>query len=1182
MASIDSGSDSAQLNGLNEGNFNDVYCDNIEVSSNALVEGNLTVAGSQIYSGTATFANTVQFNGPVYGFTGTGGITYDPTTRTIDVAASSYWSLTGSDLVNQSGTTVNLTRESNASKLVLNFGGSTASRVGIFYNDNSDILADYPLITTSAGASGTSIGTSDELLLGTPNNQTYGGYMSLYPRQLTGSTSARNYVILQKSALSTQNIESNLGISGTVSITGPFSVSGTASIEGPLSVSSGVSLTGSLLINNVDYRSYFSATSTTGFTGFSYNGTGGYSLDVSSLQNQSKWDQTTTTIYPKASLGVMQLLIGTTGSADSSSIAHFKGSTSTSALVESTSSTTGPSIRLKNSSSQESAISTPATLDRLDLKGGIASLLPTNRVGINQTTPSYALEVKHPSDAPVICVNQPSSSSYGGVFFKNNVGVGGVIFQNGSAYSSDGPASSLNIRNDISATATVRVQNQHYFGQSSTLLPVVGDVAQTPTLWGSISVLTPKRIERAYVSISNYFGIGEYNSNVSVPIGNFDGTTSASQLPTPTSALATCPYIIRYTTAGIVDAYWSWNINGNFDIRASCFDEVYNRLYIGGRYSSSGATPGCPNLYSGVASAYTLPSTGGINLYSPFILSFDASNGNPVHLWTAVSNKNNTYDSINGIWTSPTSGRVFACGTVSPTAAIAIQNLTGTNSGYNFAAFAGQCGFALRFRADTGLLTGYWQWILDNSFCWSITTVDTYIYLSGVIYNTAATRTVPNWGGGASARSIDTGTTGNVVLIRFSNAESNTFNDPVVSGLQFINQTATITDIQQSYVAYDSVRNRIVWATQSYNNTPTFCKESLTSTTVYGQTLLRPKNSSNLGVFVSEFNNNATGALYTPVSSLSNYATGAICNIRNIRFDSSGNAYLLGTVGLSSGLTPAWYGPPNGNRSKFNFPFLNEPTTGAVCGFCIVITPSLATSGMMMLQGADCQAMDIVFDPFITTDSYLITRYRNTAASYAPNFEAGQSSYALGTNSTSNCLNTKYTNRVRTSTYHDSAGVGIGRQPSGYAQLEVQSGIKSYTFVEAPEIRAPSWRPPIVADYFGREIGSFCRCFALIDGLSSAFANMRNGINVYSISKISAGQYRIYFSRACEFGDNYAVLVSSTGYLSGNYTIWPFLTTSGATPQTPFWKDASSVQVGLVQTGGAGFDTSDYSVACFW
>ena len=138
-------------------------------------------------------------------------------------------------------------------------------------------------------------------------------------------------------------------------------------------------------------------------------------------------------------------------------------------------------------------------------------------------------------------------------------------------------------------------------------------------------------------------------------------------------------------------------------------------------------------------------------------------------------------------------------------------------------------------------------------------------------------------------------------------------------------------------------------------------------------------------------------------------------------------------------------------------------------------------------------------------------------------------------------------------------------------ELHTQQGMRAVTLLDS-----------IVCDGFGREIGSFCRCFALIDGLTSAFANMRNGVNVYSISKISNGQYRIFFSRMCEFGDNYAVVCSSTGYFSNNYTIFPFLTTSGATPQVPFWKDAFSVQVGLVQTGGAGFDTSDYSVACFW
>lgn len=1153
------------LNGLNDGSFNDIVCDNIEVDQNAIVLGNLTVAGAQIYSGTATFANTVSFNGPVYGLTGGTGISYDPITRTITNLAGSYWSLTGSDLVNQSGTTVNITREGTTSKLVLNHSGSTASRVGIFYNDNSDVSVDYPLLTTSAGANGTSIGTPDEILLGTPNNQTYGGYLSLYPRQLTGSTGARNYVILQKSGQATQTIESNLDIQGSLSVTG------------------NISLTGSLSLNGSDYKSYFSAT---GFTGFTYNGTGGYSLDISSI-DQSKWSVTGTTVYPKSTLGVSQILVGATGSANATAIGHFQGSTASSVLVESLSSTTGPSLRLRNSSSQESSISTPATVDRLDLKGTV-SVLPNNRVGINDTTPGYALEVMHPSEPPVIAVNQPSASSYGGMFFRNNIGVGGVLFQNGSTYGSDGPVNSFNIRNDISATATVRVQNIHYFGQSNDLLSVVGEPAQDPTLWGGVSNLYPKRLERATVSLDNFFSIGEYSSNFSFGVGNFDGSTSIATLPSPTNPLATIPYIITYLPTGIVDTAWYWNVNGTFDIRGSCFDEVFNTLYVCGRYSSSGVTPGCPNLFSLVPSALTLPSTGGINLFSPFILAFDCSTGAPRYVWSAASNRANTYEAVNSIWTTG-SGRVLACGCISPTAPVAINNLTGTASGFNFVVGAGQCAFVLRFRGDLGTFTGRFQWILDNSFFWSVCSNrsspigENQFYVSGVIYNTGAVRTIQNWDGTASARTIPTGTTGNVVLIRFSLPESNVLNDPAVSGLQVINQTATITDIQQSYVAYDSVRNRIVWASQSYNNAPVLCFESLTSTAFYGQTLLRPKNASFLGVFVSEFNNDATGALFNPVSSLSNYASGATCLIRNIRFDHLGNAYLMGTISYSVGFTPIWYGPPNGQRSKYNFPFINEPTPGAVVGFCIVVNPGLGTIGWLMLQGEDCQVMDTHFDHNDTTDFYLITRYRNTVASFAPNFDAGLSQRSIGTTLAGNwnCLNTKYTNQIRTLTYHDSRGVGIGRPPSNYAQLEVDKGILSRTFVEAPEIRAPSWRPPIVTDYFGREIGSFCRCFALIDGLTSAYANMRNGVNVYSVSKIANGIYRVFFSRNCEYNDAYTILVSSTGYSSTNYTIFPFIRTS-ATPQYPFNKTNSNFDVGLVQTGGAGFDSYDFSVACFW
>jgi hypothetical protein len=829
----------------------------------------------------------------------------------------------------------------------------------------------------------------------------------------------------------------------------------------------------------------------------------------------------------------------------------------------------------------------PAQIDRLDLRPSVGdgiSLLPNRRVGVNNTTPGFALEISSSVEPPVCAVNQPLSNSYGGFFLKNDVGVPGVIFANGSSNNGDGPANNLTIRNDVGGT--LRLQNQHFFDKSNNLLQTVGEPAQTASLWGSINSIFPKRMERNIIG-DRFFLMGEYQGNVSPDIGDFDGTFT-SQLPTP-PINAVNPFIIDYLTDGSVSSYWVWALNRYGEIKASAYDPIYHRLFVGGRYASNGITPGIPNLYNQVPSGFTLPSTGAVN-YSAFTIAFNCSDGSVQWAWSSNVYANNSFDAVNGLCVSSLTGRVFACGVVSPpVAGLAVNNLNGTPSGSVWTSTGGQVGFALRFRGDLGTLTGLYQWATDNSFFYSLTLNDgggnNSLMLSGVVYNFVA-RNLLNWNGTfTSGRSVDAGTTGNIILIRFNNPESNVFNDMQVTGVQFVNQNASITRIQESYVAYNSIRDRYVWTSMYFASIPTFCKESMVSTTNYGQTIMEAKNTTNLAVLVMEIQNNLNGWVHNPVSVLTNYGASSLVRLWNIRFDFSGNAYLCGSMQYSANLSPVWYGPPNGQRSRFQFPFVNEPDPGDVVGLCICITPSLETKGMLIQQAGDCEVADVSFDPLNPTNFYLTMKYRNTSASNVSNFDGIKTPYAIGTtlNTNWNCLNVKYTTGFRTQTFFDSKGVGFGKQNDGLsAQLQVYKGIESSSFVQTREIRSTTYRPPIVVDPLGREIGSYCRCFALLDGISNPFVNMKLGMNVFTVSKVAAGKYRVFFSRGCEYGTNYVIHVSQTGYTGNNLTIFPFIGTDLVNITIPVYKTSFAFEAWCVQTGGVGFDTDQMNLSCFW
>ena len=211
---------------------------------------------------------------------------------------------------------VNIDRHNNQSSITLNYGAPTGTRsIGVFYNLNGQTATNQrlPLIATSA--------LSDELLFSTPNNFPNYGLISMYPKVETTPTS-RNYVILERPNNPSQSVESDFDVKGD------------------------------LLVNSADYKSYFGAT---GFPGFTYDGTGTFNLDASSI-DQSKWSVSGSAIFPKNSLNITQVAIGFTGATDPFNGVHIKSNSGLAGfLAESTTAIFDPKFTLRNSANSRSS-----------------------------------------------------------------------------------------------------------------------------------------------------------------------------------------------------------------------------------------------------------------------------------------------------------------------------------------------------------------------------------------------------------------------------------------------------------------------------------------------------------------------------------------------------------------------------------------------------------------------------------------------------------------------------------------------------------------------------------------------------------------------------------------------------------------------------------------------------------
>ena len=1145
---LDSGSDSVQINGLNEGNFDDVFCDNIEVSSNATILGNLIVGGSQIYTGTATFANAVQLNGPLFGLTGGVGINYDPLTKTITNTLGNFWSLTGSDIVNQVGTVVNLTREGGSSKLVLNYGATGASRVGIFYNDNGSTSIDYPLITTSTGTGGGPTGVPDEVLISTPNNQTFGGYISLYPAQLSGPTADRNYVILQKSALATQDIDSNLNVNGSLSI------------------------------NTFDYRSYFSAT---GFSGLTYNGTGAYDLDISSI-DQSKWDIASTTIYPKTA---SQILIGTTGSADPFSAIHIKSDIRPRLLIESTTASFTPGLGFKNQSALFGAISQDATQDRIDVSlnsvNNVASFLP-NKVGVNNINPTHQLEVQNEagSSATVISSYNDNANGFAGSFLRNNVGNPLVLFGNGSTRSADGGPNVANIRNDTGEK--IRLQNNYEFALGSPE-NITGDPTHAPLLQGS-SLNDQFTFTSTVFVTPHIYVAGWYFSTSNITAKNFDNTNSSFTLPNTVSTRRA--FIIQYTTAGLVNNVWSLPTSLNSETK-----NLYvgaNNIYLCGKYSSTTSIT-ISNL-DGTTSFLTLPSTTATpGLYAGFLIAFNLTTGVANRLNTIFGNNNSANDNFIGGVVEDSSGNVYACGTVFCDTTASINNFINTPTGLTLAATLRQNGFIIRWDISANY-SAHWAWDLSSFPCYAndITIAENNtLYVAMSIFNFGSAVTLPNWvgAGSSSFQILAAGIYSNAIwsssLLRFTNITSAS---PICNGRQAFGNNSNVgySPIALSTVYYSPINNVVYWGTPATNIQQIAFFSNLTDA-AFGLTISPPQGDQNTGIllFTISHSSGSNTAFPSQIWSNSSVYSGADFIYRIRENPANGEIYIQG--GVFSDNTPVYLGPVEA-QSRLTFPFNTTPGIFYYHAFSIKMNSSNVPLGMSLIPFSRNQSYssDICF-PSPTTP-LVINTISNHSSQFIRNYDQYPSAFSLPVTTAFNLgVLVRYTTSKVVSTFTSSSGVGFGRLNSGIAELEVEKGIYTPHFVQCREIRVndAQLHPFKFVDSSGREMGSLCRAWISIDGTRAFQPIIRASMNVRFVDKLSNGKYRIFFSQLAPH-DRFATFVSSCGFLGNNYTIAPFIVTSNTVQGSPNFKTISGIEVGIVQTGGGGFDVAECNVSCFW
>jgi hypothetical protein len=968
----------------------------------------------------------------------------------------------------------------------------------------------------------------------------------MYPKVETTPTS-RNFVILERPNNPSQSVESDFDVKGD------------------------------LLVNSADYKSYFGAT---GFSGFTYDGTGTFNLDTSSI-DESKWVLDSTTLYPKIAT---QILIGETGPADAFSAIHIKSDTRPRLLIESTTASFTPGLGFKNQSSLFGAISQDATQDRIDVSlnsvNNVASFLP-NKVGVNNINPTHQLEVQNEAgnSATVISSYNDNPNGFAGSFLRNNVGNPLVLFGNGSTRTGDGGPNVANIRNDTGEK--IRLQNNYEFALGSPE-NITGDPTHAPLLQGS-SLNDQFTFTSTVFAVPFIYVAGWYFSTSNITAKNFDNTNSSFTLPNTVSTRRA--FIIQYTTAGLVNNVWSLPTNLNSETK-----NLYvgaNNIYLCGKYSST--TSFTISNLDGTTSSLTLPTTTATpGLYAGFLIGFNLTTGVAHRLNTIFGNNNNANDNFISSVVEDSSGNVYACGTVFCDTTASINNFINTATGLTLAATLRQNGFIIRWDFNANY-SAHWAWDLSSFPCYvnDITIAQgNTLYVAMSIFNFGNAVTLPNWvgGGSSSFQILAAGIYSNAIwsssLLRFTNITSAS---PTCNGRQAFGNNSNVgySPVPLSTVYYSPINNVVYWGTIATNIEQIAFFSNLADAS-FGLTISPPQGDQSTGILLFTINHSSGSntAFPSQIWSYSSIYSGADFIYRIRENPANGEIYIQG--GVFSDNTPVFLGPVEA-QSRLTFPFNTTPGIFYYHAFSIKMNSSNVPLGMSLIPFSRNQSYssDICF-PTPTTP-LVINTISNHSSQFIRNYDQYPSAFSLPVTTAFNLgVLVRYTTSKVVSTHTSSSGLGFGRLNTGIAELEVEKGIFTPHFVQCREIRVNDNQHPFkFTDSIGREMGSLCRAWISIDGTRAFQPVIKSSMNVRFVDKLSNGKYRIFFSQLAP-NDRFATFVSSCGFLGDNYTIAPFIITSNTIQGAPNFKTISGIEVGIVQTGGGGFDVAECNVSCFW
>lgn len=800
-------------------------------------------------------------------------------------------------------------------------------------------------------------------------------------------------------------------------------------------------------------------------------------------------------------------------------------------------------------------------------------------IGEVGTPINYDLDVRRNANDVSIGISNRNTNGYSLLSLNNDVGSGLVMFNNGSNRSADGGTNTTTIRNDLGSK--IRLQNNYEFGYGNPET-ITGDPSRAPLLQGSS--LNDQFVFQSTVFSSPYIYVsGWYLCTSDITVKNFDGTNSLFTLPNSVSTRRA--FMIQYTSAGLVNNVWYLPSNVRSETKNMYVGA--NTLYLCGTYSST-SNANMLNL-NGFSSTFNLPLTNATSgFYAGFVIGFDLAVGTIKRFNRIYSGNNNANENYISSVVEDTNGNVFACGTVRCDTTASINNFINTPTGLTLNATLAQNGFIIRWDSNANY-SAHWAWNLSSYACYvndmAIVPGGNTLYVAMSIFTLGGGITIPNWAGGGSSsfQILGSSSYSNAIwsscLLRFTNINASS---PTLSGRQSFGNNANVgySPVPLSCVCYSTVYNIVYWSPVATNTNQIAFFSNLTDTS-YNLTISPPQGAQNTGIliFTLRHNDGFNTAYPAQIWGYSSVYSGVDFIYRMRENTSNGHVHLNG--GIYSDNTPVFRGF-NECQTRIQFPYNTGQGTSYYHAFSIKMNYNTPL-GMSYIPFSTNQSYcsDICFPS--SSRAIVINTISNHSSQFIRNYDQYNSPYSLPVTTNYNMgVLVEYTFSKTVSTFFTSSGIGLGRQNAGIAELEVEKGIYTPHFIQCNEIRINDFNQPFkFTDSIGREMGSLCRAWCCIDGLRGFQPVIKASMNIRYLEKLSNGKYRVYFSQFAP-NDRFSTFVSSTGYLGNNYTIAPFIITSNSVIGTPNFKFVYGIEVGIVQTGGGGFDTAECNIACFW